>query len=68
MIMTTHSQARRRSVALAALLAEECQIADAEIRLRVLQGVDMGRPSEITVNVIEGEPGIRVSGSGSRIE
>jgi len=28
----------------------------------------MGQPSEITVNVIEGEPGVRVSGAGARIE
>jgi len=28
----------------------------------------MGRPSEIIVNVIEGEPGVRVSGTASRID
>jgi len=33
------------TAAVAALLAEECQTADTEIRLRVVQGVDMGRPS-----------------------
>ena len=37
-------------------------------KFTIIQGVDMGRPSEITVNVIEGEPGVRVSGAGSRIE
>ena len=37
-------------------------------KFTIIQGVDMGQPSEITVNVIEGEPGVRVSGSGSRIE
>ena len=28
----------------------------------IIQGVDMGRPSAIEVSVIEGEPGVRVSG------
>jgi len=37
-------------------------------KFTIIQGVDMGRPSEITVNVIEGEPGVRVSGAGARIE
>ena len=37
-------------------------------KFTIYQGADMGRPSEITVNVIEGEPGVRVSGAGSRIE
>jgi hypothetical protein len=30
--------------------------------------VDMGRPSEINVSVIKGEPGVRVSGSAHRID
>jgi PhzF family phenazine biosynthesis protein len=34
----------------------------------IIQGVDMGLPSEINVNVIGGEPGIRVSGTAHRIE
>jgi PhzF family phenazine biosynthesis protein len=33
----------------------------------IIQGVDMGRPSEINVSVIEGEPGVRVSGTAHRI-
>ena len=37
-------------------------------KFTIIQGVDMGQPSEITVNVIEGEPGVRVSGAGARIE
>jgi PhzF family phenazine biosynthesis protein len=34
----------------------------------IIQGVDMGRPSEIDVSVIGGEPGVRVSGTAHRIE
>jgi PhzF family phenazine biosynthesis protein len=34
----------------------------------ITQGVDMGRPSEINVSVIEGEPGVRVSGSAHRLD
>jgi PhzF family phenazine biosynthesis protein len=34
----------------------------------ITQGVDMGRPSEINVSVIEGEPGVRVGGSAHRID
>jgi PhzF family phenazine biosynthesis protein len=34
----------------------------------IIQGVDMGRPSEINVSVIEGEPGVRVSGTAHRID
>jgi PhzF family phenazine biosynthesis protein len=34
----------------------------------ITQGVDMGRPSEINVNVIEDEPGVRVSGSAHRMD
>jgi PhzF family phenazine biosynthesis protein len=35
---------------------------------KIIQGVDMGRPSEINVSVIGGEPGIRVSGTAHRIQ
>jgi PhzF family phenazine biosynthesis protein len=35
---------------------------------RIIQGVDMGRPSEINVSVIGGEPGVRVSGTAHRID
>ena len=34
----------------------------------IIQGVEMGRPSEIKVSVIEGEPGVRVSGTAHRID
>ena len=37
-------------------------------RFTIIQGVDMGRPSEINVSVIRGEPGIRVSGTAHRID
>jgi PhzF family phenazine biosynthesis protein len=33
----------------------------------IIQGVDMGHPSEINVSVIGGEPGVRVSGTAHRI-
>ena len=33
----------------------------------IIQGVDMGQPSEIKVRVIGGEPGVRVSGTAHRI-
>jgi PhzF family phenazine biosynthesis protein len=33
----------------------------------IIQGVDMGQPSEINVSVIGGEPGVRVSGTAHRI-
>ena len=33
----------------------------------IIQGVEMGRPSEINVSVIGGEPGVRVSGTAHRI-
>ena len=33
----------------------------------IIQGVEMGRPSEINVSVIGGEPGVRVSGAAHRI-
>lgn len=34
----------------------------------ISQGVDMGRPSEIAVSVIAGEPGVRVTGAAHRID
>jgi PhzF family phenazine biosynthesis protein len=34
---------------------------------KIIQGEDMGQPSEINVSVIGGEPGIRVSGTAHRI-
>ena len=34
----------------------------------ISQGVDMGRPSEIAVSVIAGEPGVRVAGAANRID
>ena len=37
-------------------------------RFTIIQGVDMGRPSEINVSVIGGEPGVRVSGTAHRID
>jgi PhzF family phenazine biosynthesis protein len=36
-------------------------------RFTIIQGVDMGKPSEIKVSVIVGEPGVRVSGTAHRI-
>jgi PhzF family phenazine biosynthesis protein len=35
---------------------------------KIIQGVDMGQPSEINVSVVGGEPGVRVSGMAHRIE
>jgi PhzF family phenazine biosynthesis protein len=35
---------------------------------KIIQGVDMGLPSEINVSVIGGEPGVRVSGTANRID
>jgi PhzF family phenazine biosynthesis protein len=34
----------------------------------IIQGVDMGRPSELKVSVIGGEPGVRVTGAAHRID
>jgi PhzF family phenazine biosynthesis protein len=34
----------------------------------ISQGVEMGRPSELTVSVMAGEPGVRVSGTAHRID
>jgi PhzF family phenazine biosynthesis protein len=33
----------------------------------ISQGVDMGRPSEITVRLVPGDPGVRVSGAAHRV-
>ena len=33
----------------------------------IVQGVEMGRPSLLTVSVVPGEPGVRVSGTAVRI-
>ena len=35
---------------------------------KIIQGADMGQPSEINVSVIGGEPGVRVSGTAHRME
>jgi PhzF family phenazine biosynthesis protein len=35
---------------------------------KIIQGVDMGQPSEINVSVIGGEPGVRVTGTAHRID
>jgi PhzF family phenazine biosynthesis protein len=37
-------------------------------KFTILQGEDMGSPSQIDVSLIPGEPGVRVAGSASRIE
>jgi PhzF family phenazine biosynthesis protein len=37
-------------------------------RFTIIQGVDMGRPSEINVSVIGGERGVRVRGTAHRID
>ena len=34
----------------------------------ISQGVEMGRPSELTVSVMAGEPGVRVTGTAHRID
>ena len=36
-------------------------------KFTISQGVEMGRPSELTVSVVAGEPGVRVSGTAHRI-
>ena len=36
-------------------------------KFTISQGVEMGRPSELTVSVMAGEPGVRVSGTAHRI-
>jgi PhzF family phenazine biosynthesis protein len=37
-------------------------------KFTISQGVEMGRPSKLTVSVMAGEPGVRVSGTAHRIE
>jgi PhzF family phenazine biosynthesis protein len=41
---------------------------DENASFTIIQGVDMGHPSEINVSVIGGEPGIRVSGTAHCID
>jgi PhzF family phenazine biosynthesis protein len=41
---------------------------DQNASFTIIQGVDMGHPSEINVSVIGGEPGIRVSGTARCID
>ena len=41
---------------------------DKNASFTIIQGVDMGHPSEINVSVIGGEPGVRVSGAAHRID
>jgi PhzF family phenazine biosynthesis protein len=41
---------------------------DENASFTIIQGVDMGHPSEINVSVIGGEPGIRVSGTARCID
>jgi PhzF family phenazine biosynthesis protein len=37
-------------------------------KFTISQGVEMGRPSELTVSVMAGEPGVRVTGTAHRID
>jgi PhzF family phenazine biosynthesis protein len=37
-------------------------------KFTISQGVEIGRPSELTVSVMAGEPGVRVSGTAHRID
>ena len=37
-------------------------------KFTILQGAEMGRPSKILVSVIRGEPGVRVSGTATRMQ
>ena len=46
----------------------ELGLIDENASFTIIQGVDMGHPSEINVSVIEGEPGVRVSGTAHRID
>jgi trans-2,3-dihydro-3-hydroxyanthranilate isomerase len=41
---------------------------DDERRYDIVQGVEMGRPSRLTVSIEPGEPGVRVSGSAVAID
>jgi len=46
----------------------ELGLIDENASFKIIQGVDMGRPSEISVSIIGGEPGVRVSGTANRID
>jgi PhzF family phenazine biosynthesis protein len=46
----------------------ELDIIGENAEFTISQGVDMGRPSEIAVSVIGGEPGVRVTGAAYRID
>jgi PhzF family phenazine biosynthesis protein len=46
----------------------ELGLIDANASFTIIQGVDMGHPSEIDVSVIGGEPGVRVRGTAHRID
>jgi PhzF family phenazine biosynthesis protein len=50
------------AAALGAYLRERGEIVP-PATFEVIQGVEMGRPSRITVSVVPGEPGVRVSGT-----
>jgi PhzF family phenazine biosynthesis protein len=54
------------AAALGAYLRERGEIA-APATFEVLQGVEMGRPSRLTVSIVPGEAGIRVSGNAVAI-
>ena len=45
----------------------ELAVVPAAAVVHLRQGDDMGRPSRITVTLVDGEPGVRVSGSGVAI-
>ncbi|MEW2082986.1 PhzF family phenazine biosynthesis isomerase [Streptomyces sp. NPDC005283] len=47
--------------------ARELGLVPGESELTLHQGVDMGRPGVLTVTLREGDPRVRVSGSGARI-
>ncbi|MCX4822695.1 PhzF family phenazine biosynthesis protein [Streptomyces sp. NBC_01142] len=47
--------------------ARELGVVAAETELTLHQGVDMGRPGVLTVTLREGDPRVRVSGTGARI-
>ena len=46
----------------------ELRLIAENVSFTIIQGADMGQPSEIKVSVIGGEPGVRVSGSAHRID
>jgi PhzF family phenazine biosynthesis protein len=46
----------------------ELGLIDENASFTIIQGVDMGHPSEINVSVIGGEPGVRVRGTAHRID